>query len=92
MEHGIVIDACSEIQELSSKNGVREPACYQGVEGSQIVRCPDPLADGSQVGTLSRSQIFCKEKSSQVMGYWAKWQEMTQKRRSRASNKYHPIS
>ena len=70
MEHGIVIDACSEIQELSSKNGVREPACYQGVEGSQIVRCPDPLADGSQVGTLSRSQInfFCKEKSSQVLG------------------------
>ena len=66
MEHGIVIDACSEIQELSSKNGVREPACYQGVVGSQIVRCPDPLADGSQVGTLSRSQInfFCKER------YW----------------------
>ena len=70
MEHGIVIDACSEIQELSSKNGVREPACYQGVVGLQIVRCPDPLADGSQVGTLSRSQInfFCKEKSTQVMG------------------------
>ena len=53
MEHGIVIDACSEIQELSSKNGVREPACYQGVVGSQIVRCPDPLADGSQAGILS---------------------------------------
>ena len=57
MEDGIVIDVCSEIQELSSKNGVRESACYQGLVGSQIVRCPDPLADGNQVGTLSRSQI-----------------------------------
>ena len=69
MEHGIVIDACSEIQELSSKNGVREPACYQGVVGSQIVRCPDPLADGSQVGTLSRSQInFFVRKN--LLRYW----------------------